>query len=69
MAYFLLQVIGNTFFIIDGLASSIKAGNVKAIIGFVLYALISVYILFIFIRFVGAWFVLEKIHFSASSIA
>jgi len=60
LAYFLLQVIGNTFFIIDGLASSIKAGNVKAIIGFVLYALISVYILFIFIRFIGAWFVFAK---------
>ena len=60
LAYFLLQVIGNTFFIIDGLASSIKAGNAKAIIGFVLYALISVYILFIFIRFIGSWFVFEK---------
>ena len=60
LAYFLLQVIGNTFFIIDGLASSIKTGNVKAIIGFVLYALISVYILFIFIRFIGAWFVFAK---------
>ena len=60
LAYFLLQVIGNTFFIIDGLASSIKAGNVKAIIGFVLYALISVYILFIFIRFIDSWFVFAK---------
>ncbi len=60
LAYFLLQVIGNTFFIIDGLASSIKTGNVKALTGFVLYALISVYILFIFIRFIGSWFVFAK---------
>ena len=60
LAYFLLQVIGNTFFIIDGLASSIKTGNAKALIGFVLYALISVYILFIFIRFIGSWFVFAK---------
>ncbi len=60
LAYFLLQVVGNTFFIIDGLTSSIKTGNVKALIGFVLYALISVYILFIFIRFVGSWFVFAK---------
>lgn len=57
LAYFLLQIIGNTFFIIDGLISSIKLGNLKALIGFVLYALISVYILFIFIRFIGSWFV------------
>ncbi len=60
LAYFLLQVVGNTLFIIDGLISSIKSGNVKALIGFVLYALISVYILFIFIRFVGSWFVFSR---------
>jgi len=60
LAYFLLQVIGNTLFIIDGLISSITSGNVKALIGFGLYALISVYILFIFIRFVGSWFVFSR---------
>ncbi len=60
LAYFLLQVIGNTLFIIDGLISSIKFGNAKALIGFVLYALISVYILFIFIRFIGSWFVFSR---------
>ncbi|HXH70921.1 MAG TPA: YggT family protein [Pyrinomonadaceae bacterium] len=60
LAYFLLQVTGNTLFIIDGLISSIRSGNVKALIGFVLYALISIYILFIFIRFVGSWFVFSR---------
>ena len=60
LAYFTLQIIGNTFFIVDGLTKAIAAGNVKAIIGFVLYALISVYILFIFIRFIGAWFVFAR---------
>jgi len=60
LAYFTLQVISNTFFIIDGLAAAIAAGNVKALIGFVLYALISLYILFIFIRFLAAWFVFTR---------
>jgi len=60
LAYFTLQIINNTFFIIDGLTAAVAAGNVKAIIGFVLYALISVYILFIFIRFIGAWFVFAR---------
>jgi len=60
LAYFALQIISNTFFVIDGLTESIKAGNVKAIIGYILYALISVYILFIFIRFIGSWFVFTR---------
>jgi YggT family protein len=60
LAYFTLQIISNTFFVIDGLTASIAAGNVKAIIGFVLYALISVYILFIFIRFLSSWFVFSR---------
>jgi YggT family protein len=42
------------------LISSIKSANIKALIGFVLYALISVYILFIFIRFVSSWFVFTR---------
>lgn len=60
LAYFLWQVIGNTLFIIDGLITSIRLGNLKTLIGFVLYALISVYILFIFIRFIGSWFVYSR---------
>ncbi len=60
LAYFTLQIISNTFFIVDGLTAAVAAGNVKAIIGFILYALISVYILFIFIRFIGSWFVFTR---------
>lgn len=60
LAYFALQIIGNTFFIIDGLTIAVAAGNVKMIIGFLLYALVSVYILFIFIRFIGSWFVFTR---------
>lgn len=56
-AYFAIQMIGIAFFIVDGLVASSLAGNVKAIIGFILYAALSVYVLFILIRFVAMWFV------------
>jgi YggT family protein len=60
LAYFTLQIIGNTFFIIDGLTEAILRNNAKALIGFVLYALVSIYILFIFIRFLASWFVFAR---------
>ncbi|MBA2621776.1 MAG: YggT family protein [Acidobacteria bacterium] len=60
IAYFALGIIWTTLFVIGGLTESIANGNVKAFIGFVLYALISVYILFIFIRFLSSWFVFAR---------
>lgn len=60
LAYFGLQIIGNTLFIIDGLTQSITTGNIKAIIGYVLYALLSLYILFIFLRILSSWFVYSR---------
>ncbi len=56
LSFLSLQIIWNTFFIIDGLGASITAGNVKAFIGFILYAVLSAYILLIFIRFISMWF-------------
>lgn len=46
LAYFTLQIIGNTFFIVDGLTDAILRNNAKALIGFVLYALVSVYFVY-----------------------
>jgi YggT family protein len=60
LAYFALGIVSNTFFIVDGLTEAIKANNAKALIGFVLYGLLSVYILFIFIRFISSWFVFTR---------
>lgn len=60
LAFFGLGIVWTTLFIIDGLSESIANGNLKAIIGYLLYALISVYILFIFIRFIGSWFVFTR---------
>ena len=60
LTYFALGIIKDTFFIIDGLAESVKANNVKALIGFALYALIGIYILLIFVRFISMWFVFTR---------
>ena len=54
------QIIGNTFFVIDGLSMGIAAGNPRVFIGFVLYGLLSVLVLFIFIRFISSWFVFHR---------
>lgn len=60
LAYFALQVIWNTLFIIDGLTTGIVTGSVKIIIGFIIYAALSIFTLFILIRFISAWFVFSK---------
>ncbi len=64
-AYFALRIIHETFDVIGALAESIAAGNVKAIVGIVIYALIDVLILFIFLRFLSSWFVFSRNTFFA----
>lgn len=63
--YFFTQIVGNTFFVIDGLTAGVVTGNPKVIIGFVLYGLLSIVVLFIFIRFIAAWFVFTRRTFLA----
>ncbi len=65
VAYFSLGIIYNTFFIIDVLAASIADGNIKAFVGVLLYAAISIFVLFIFIRFLSSWFVFSRNTFFA----
>ena len=60
LTYFLTQIVGNTFFVIDGLTAGVATGNPKMVIGFVLYGLLSVLVLFIFIRFISSWFVFTR---------
>lgn len=60
LTYFATQVAGNTVFVANGLRIGISNGNPKMFIGFVLYGLLSVLILFIFIRFISAWFVFSR---------
>lgn len=63
--YFFTQIVGNTFFVIDGLTAGVVMGNPKVFVGFVLYGLLSVLILFIFIRFISSWFVFTRKTFLA----
>ena len=65
LVYFFTQVVGGLFFVIDGLTAGIATGNPKMILGFVLYGLLSVLILFIFIRFISFWFVFSNKTFFA----
>jgi YggT family protein len=60
IAYFAIQIVGNTFFIIDMLTEGIVAGNASKIVGMVLYAGLSLLVLFIFIRFISQWFVFHR---------
>ncbi|HEX8737816.1 MAG TPA: YggT family protein [Pyrinomonadaceae bacterium] len=60
LAYFAVQIVGNIFFIIDVLTSGIASGNIKWIIGILLYAVLSLYVLMIFLRFLSSWFVFAK---------
>jgi YggT family protein len=60
VTYFASQIIGNTFFVIDGLTEGVRSGNPKMFIGFVLFGLLSVLVLFIFIRFLASWFVFTR---------
>lgn len=57
LTYFVSQIIGNTLYIIDGLTEGVTRGKPLFFIGFVLYGLLSVLVLFIFIRFLSSWFV------------
>ncbi|MGI8467831.1 MAG: YggT family protein [Pyrinomonadaceae bacterium] len=58
--YFGLEIIGSAFFIIDGLTTGLVTGDIKRIIGFLLYAALSIYILLVFIRFLSSWFVFSR---------
>jgi YggT family protein len=63
LTYFFTQIVGNTFFVIDGISGGIITGDPKAVFGFILYGLLSVLILFIFIRFLSSWFVFHRTTF------
>ncbi|HVF46738.1 MAG TPA: YggT family protein, partial [Pyrinomonadaceae bacterium] len=60
VTYFFTQIVGNTFFVIDGLTAGVITGNPKMFIGFILYGVLSVLVLFIFIRFLASWFVFTR---------
>lgn len=60
LSYFALSIFYETFWVIQQLSEAKITGNVKAFIGFALYGLLDVLILFIFIRFIASWFVFSS---------
>ena len=58
--YFASNIIGDAFFVVDGLSKGVTTGDPKMFIGFVLYGILSLLILFIFIRFLSQWFVFTR---------
>ncbi|CAN5578703.1 hypothetical protein BH10ACI2_BH10ACI2_21790 [soil metagenome] len=65
LTFFFMQIVSNTFFVIDGLTAGVLGGNPKVITGWVLYGLLSLLVLFIFIRFISSWFVFSQKSFLA----
>ena len=65
ITYFFTQIVGNIFFVIDGLTAGVLTGNPKSVIGFILYGLLSLLVLFIFLRFLSSWFVFTQKTFFA----
>src|SRR5689334_9240339 len=55
LGYFVLQLVGTIASTVDGVISSARAGSVIAMLGFILYGLISIYILLIFMRIIFSW--------------
>ena len=65
LTYFAMQIVGNTFFVIDGLTAGVAMGNPTVFVGYILYGLLSILVLFIFIRFISSWFVFTSKTFLA----
>jgi YggT family protein len=60
LLYFGLQIFFNASYITDGLYFSSARGDYKAILGYLLYGALSIYILLIFIRILSSWFIYTK---------
>jgi YggT family protein len=55
LGFFVLQVVETIFFTIAGVLDSSQRGAVVAVLGFILYGLLSIYSLLLFIRIVFSW--------------
>jgi YggT family protein len=55
LGYFVLQLVGTLASTIAGVIISIQNGAMISVLGFILYGLISIYILLIFMRIIFSW--------------
>lgn len=65
ITFFASSILWNVFFIVDGISGSVIAGDVKRLVGYILFALLGILVLFIFIRFIAQWFVFSRKTFLA----
>ena len=55
LGYFLISLVATIAFVVSGIITGIQIGAVVWVLGYILYGLISIYILLIFIRIVFSW--------------
>jgi YggT family protein len=55
LGYFLLQILATIATTIEGVVSGLLTGAIVAVVGFIISGLISLYILFIFMRVIFSW--------------
>lgn len=55
LGWFVLQLVGTIAGMVEGIIESVRSGAVFRLIGFILYGLISIYILLITIRIIFSW--------------
>jgi len=55
LGYFILRLLGTIGSTVEGIISSAQAADMIAVLGFILYGLISIYILLLFVRIVFSW--------------
>jgi len=55
LGYFILRLLGTIAGTLDGIISSIRLGDLISVIGFILYGLLSIYILLLFVRIIFSW--------------
>jgi YggT family protein len=55
LGYFLLQLVATIATTLTGVVTSLQSGAVISVLGFILYGLISIYILLIFVRIIFSW--------------
>ena len=55
LGFFLMQLVSTIAMTVEGVISSAINGAIVSVIGFVLYGLISIYILLIFMRIIFSW--------------
>jgi YggT family protein len=55
LGYFLVQIVGTIATTLDGVVSGLRIGAIVSVVGFIISGLISLYILFIFMRVIFSW--------------